>query len=1226
MKWTPEQFRSITTTGKSLLVSAAAGSGKTAVLAERCAYLVCDAPDKCDVDELLVVTFTKAAAAEMRVRIEQTLRKRLGDSEDPRLSRQLLLLDRAQITTLHGFCQSILRRHFHILGLDPSFRVMDQEENWLLKLETARALFDERYESDSSGEFQTLINLYGNGDDQAILRKVISLNELMGSVVDQEGWLKQAALDIAEAKNARPLVRSKLGGRLAENVRRWIGDIRGRWIHLAGQLDRVDGLEAYGEYVNEMIAGVETLQAAFGKGDFDALSAEFAQFKAPTLPRMKNPPPEKEHFQALIGAIRDQMNKGPLAEFCCFSEQQWRDGLAAIYEPARAFVSLVRDFGKRFSDAKRALRGIDFTDLERFTLQILRERNKGADLTPSQIARSYHTEFKHVLVDEYQDINDVQDAILKLVSRESAHADPKPPVMNLFTVGDVKQSIYRFRLAQPDRFLKRYDSFSGRSDASAHPTGAVIDLSANFRSRGPLLNVINSVFERLMTRDAVEIEYDASHRLVAGATYPPGVESAFHGSPAELHLLPPPPKGAAPSDDGSDQDLDRSEREASFVAKRIVELMSSGVQVAEKSTDGLVLRPLRYRDIVVLLRSMKYKSEQFAGILRAAGIPVHTDSGTGFFQSMEIRDMLALLRLLDNQQQDIPLAAVLRSPLSGLADADDCLARIRLAYPDRDAIPFHQAVVKYAQEQDDELSAQLQGILRRLSEWRRLAHLRPLAEVLWQIYDTTGYLAFCSGMQDGQQRVANLIEFHSRAAQFSTFQRQGLSRFMAFLDSLAEDSDLGQPSVASEADDVVRIISIHRSKGLEFPVVFLPDLGKQHNMQDAAGSILVDRDAGIGLMVADPALRVRYPSLAHVLVQQRIKRQTLSEEMRVLYVAMTRAREHLIMVGSCDEDSLQNWREDWSGHEGKLPSERILGGRTMLDWIGPTAAALETSTEPDKIEMTQHTEDEIVQWTTASAKRFELSDAQARLARLEPLVPAPKMGEEAARLRQMLTMPYPHQHYTQVAAATSVGAMTKHHRSVPAGERDSRDFDSQFEAELDVPRCMLTEKRISGAEAGSAMHLFLEHIDYARPCDTQDLADQLATLVTKKLIDPALASSIDRHAIVWLMSTDLGALLRKHAATLRRELPVNFPLVGVTVDQMDNVMVRGRIDVLIPDRDGLIIVDFKTDRVDESTVDARADFYAAQIATYRAAVKGIVATPVKSAALVFFAAKAIRYV
>jgi ATP-dependent helicase/nuclease subunit A len=1212
VKWTEKQSDAIHSTGKSLLVSAAAGSGKTAVLAERCAHLVCDASEKCDVDALLVVTFTNAAAAEMRARIESTLRKRLEQADDERLTRQLLLIDRAQISTLHSFCTNVLRQHFNVVGLDPNFRVLDEEEVSLLKHETARKLLDDRYETDDEGHFRRFVDVYANGHDPQVLGQVVRLHNMMSSLVDRDGWLERVVQQITEASKSKSLIKTRLGGELAQIVTQWLNDLHDRWGKLIGN-------HCYADYVNGLRNEVAWWKQAFKGGKFDDLAEAIKKFDPNKLPSIRGGPAIKEDIKDL----KKEMKEAVEESFCRFREQEWRDGLKSILPAIHVLIGLVRDFENAFTLAKRQLRGVDFSDLERLTLQVLRKTNLGSDLTPSSVAESYQRRFKHVLVDEYQDINEVQEAILQLVSQQR----------NQFAVGDVKQSIYRFRLADPRRFLERAELFRGGKPSKGttaaptlfatadEPPGRVIDLSSNFRSRAPLLNAINNVFDRLMGKEAVEIEYDQTHRLVPGAKYPPCAKS-FTGSPVELHLLA---RDAAIDDDESEAtepevDLDRTEREAAFVAHRIRDLIDTGVNVFEKQPDGsLAPRPIRYGDIVILLRSMKFKARQFASILRVAGIPVHTDSGSGFFDSMEVRDLIELLRVLDNQQQDIPLAAALRSPLSGLAEPEDCMARVRLAYSRE--VPFHRAVVRYAEEHHDELAAHLRSFLSDLHEWRTLARQRPLAELIWHIYDRTGYLAFCSGMEDGPQRVANLIEFHERARQFGTFQRQGLSRFMKFLDDLAEKSDLGQPSIASEADDVVRVMSIHHSKGLEFPVVFVPDLGKKFNLQDSNGSILVDRVAGIGLDVADEPKRIRYPSLAHVLVKDRIRKQTLAEEMRVLYVAMTRAREHLILVGTTTEKVKDSWRDDWSGHVGRLPPERVLGAGSMLDWIGPATAAI--GHEKDCIEISWHADAEVRQRATRAERRAKLNDEQLRLAQLQPLDPAPPMHPEARRLIERLTQPYPLADFTKLAAAQSVGSIYKLGRKAPAGSSDWPEPLIAFDLDLPAPRCVLGSIKPAPTDIGAATHLVLEHLDFTRPCDRADLSKQVAELVQKKLLEPHLADAVDLDSIQWLMSSSVGQLLRRNARVLRRELSIYFPL-GPVGDPFDRVMVRGRADVFIPDPGGSVLVDYKTDAVTAETVDARAEFYRPQLAQYRHAFGEILGEAVKTAFLVFLKPRIVK--
>jgi ATP-dependent helicase/nuclease subunit A len=635
------------------------------------------------------------------------------------------------------------------------------------------------------------------------------------------------------------------------------------------------------------------------------------------------------------------------------------------------------------------------------------------------------------------------------------------------------------------------------------------------------------------------------------------------------------------------------------------------------------MREIQYRDMVILLRSLKVKADQFAEQLRAAGVPVHSESGTGFFESMEVRDTLSLLRLLDNQQQDVPMAAVLRSPLAKLPNADDCLAKVRLAHPNA---PFHDAVANFALHGGDEIAASLRGFLYDLDRWRTLAHRRPLAEVLWQIYDETGYLAFCAGHEDGEQRVANLISLHERARQFGTFQRQGLSRFMQFVKNLQEQSDLGQSSVASEADDVVRIMSVHRSKGLEFPVVFLPDLGKRHNLSDCRGMILVDREAYVGLQAVDEEKRIRYPSLPWVLCQETLKRQMLAEELRVLYVAMTRAREHLILVGTCQESTRDGW-EDWKHHSGPLPGDVILGCASYLDWIGPVAAAIE-SKSPGSFVTSWHDDPQINQWAGQIVRRQELSEEQKKLARLETLDPPPNRDPAADRIIQRLTQKYAYDDFTRLPAVASVTGLTKTGRAAPGGAAESRKDLVSFDVELPAPRCVATDLKPKPTEIGSATHLVLQYLDFTRAADDKQIDQQLESMVHRKLILPTAAKVVDREAILWLMQTELGELLRKHHAQVRRELPVYFPSgapeLHASDDPMDRQMIRGRLDVLLPVQNGLILADYKTDRVTEQTVDARVEFYREQMTSYAGAISRIARLPVTGIFLAFLSPRILR--
>jgi ATP-dependent helicase/nuclease subunit A len=1201
-QWTAEQLRGITTTGRSLLVSAAAGSGKTAVLSERCVYLVCDARQACDIDELLVVTFTEAAAMEMKSRIAGALRQRAARAPSARLARQVALAEQANVSTLHSFCTRLLRQHFHLARLDPSFRVLDGDEAYLLRREIARELLRDRYELDDGGEFHRLIDGYGDGDDRKILKQLLHAHDLLTSVLDPAAWLTNARARIADGATGQ-LEQSELGHQLVALLEKGLDSLTHRCELARAQVSEL-GFSKYAHYLGNLAGAIRYWSQALRDGGVDALCEVVKDMQPDDLPREKGDAADLELAKSAINSVREQMKKGAWRNLLRFTSAQWQEGLSATQPHAEIFLSLVEQFQTRYRMAKSASRAVDFADLERLTLMVLRDAD-AQGLFPSAAALACHRRFAHVLVDEYQDINEVQDAILYLLSRECIAAQGKV-IGNLFCVGDVKQSIYRFRLAEPGRFLARQDRFR-----EPGAIGEAIDLQHNFRSRGPLLEAINSVFEGLMTADAAEIEYKKGHRLQAGLTYPPapGMQ-CFSGSPIELHLL------AARSREGNDEaeeseteDLDRSEREALLIARRIRQVLGLDGQtptcVMARGKDGLEPRPARFSDIVVLLRSMKHKAQRYAAVLRDSGIPVHFDSGSGYFESAEVADMLALLELLNNRRQDIPLAAVLRSPVANVQQPEEAMARIRAAYPAGDGIAFHEAVFRYAAEHDDVIAKNVRQFLDQLDRWRNASRQRPLAEVIWRIYRETGYLAFVSGLVGGEQRIANLMHLHERAAQFSRFQRQGLSRFMRFLRELEEESDAALPSIASEAQDVVRIMSVHRSKGLEFPIVIVADLGKRINLADCQGNILVDRAAGLGMSVVDEHKQCRYPSLALALVKQRLSRAAIAEELRVLYVAMTRAREHLILLGTCREGSADKWALRWAGHQGPLPADVVQEARTALDWLGPVAFAT-----VDTFITTTYSEMDMKAWPLPAARQRGQNSGPA-LARLQPLADDPPVTEAAARAIARVWFQYPHRPAAELPAAQ---AMTE----APGTKLQT----------LHRPTFMLEAQNSANSyraiDRGEATHLVLQHLQFGGDCDGDDVSAQIQWLVLRRIITGAQASLVDRDAIAWLLQSPVGQLLRLHHRILRRELPIYLAKDAMPdSDPLDRIMLRGRLDVLIPLSDGCILIDYKTDAILPDDAPARAAAYGPQMQAYRDAVEKLAECPVTKSYLVFLGPRVI---
>jgi ATP-dependent helicase/nuclease subunit A len=1221
-KWTPEQLSSIQTEGTGLLVSAAAGSGKTAVLAERCVHMVCDAEQPCDVDDLLVVTFAEAAAAEMKSRIHDSLQKRAKQRPSERLTKQLALIDQTQVSTLHSFCFRLLRRHFQLVGLDPAFTLLDEQEAALLRREIAEKLFADRYADDPDGSFARFVDAYGEGDDTALVDRVIAVYDMLQSVVSPEKWIDEHRRWLRDAAEL-PLSQSKLGRDFLDQIAEDLKCLGMQGKESVAELRKMGGFPKIADYVEELLAALRQWWTLLSQG-LDALSAAVASHDFGTAPRTSKDAPGRDHALALMERVRKPMQKGPIRQRMRFPESHWRKGMADILPHAEVFFSLVEQFQQRFAKAKSAERAVDFSDLERFALQVLRDGEKDG-LRPSAIARAHHQQFKHVLVDEYQDINEVQDAILHLLSRECV-AGERGRSSNLFCVGDVKQSIYGFRLADVDRFLGRMETFRASPAGNAASLGQVIDLQTNFRSRSPLLSAINALFAKVMSKGAGNVDYDQTQRLSPGPQYPPSADESgcFAGAPIELHLLTK-PEAAKDGEEEDSAELDRTEREAALVARRIGELLgrdgSPPRRIVEACEDGTPrARPIRLKDIAILLRSKRFKSEQFAAALQRAGIRAHAESATGFFETVEARDMIALLRLLDNQQQDIPLAAVLRSPLGGLPEPDESLASIRSAYLNVEpAIPFHAAAVRYAKEQDDELAAHLRDFFDSLAEWRTAARRRPLAELLRTIFDGSGYLAFCAGLDDGEQRVANLQFLHEQAAKFDSFHRQGLPRFLAFLESLENDSDLGAPSVASEADDVVRIMTIHRAKGLQFPVVIVPDIGKRINVQDCHGSLLVDRELGLGLDVVDAERYIRYPSLAGSLVKSAIRRRILAEELRVLYVAATRAREHLILIGTAGKSAWEDWRQQWANHTGCMSADTVLAANSMADWIGPVAASATIDSNTPAFDVTAYTPEESAALDLQATARPAANGQLAQLAEFAPLVAAPDASamERARVILERVARPYPFAAETQIPAAKSVTAIAK---SAPPPSPASPDVPLGFSRKLERPAFLNPTAAPLATERGTATHMLLEHFDFRRPADTAEIDRQIAALLDNKRLTNEQAKMIDRDAVAWVLASEAGQLLHQHATRILREIPVYFPQDVSAADPLDRTMIRGRLDVFIPlsaAEGGSIIIDYKTDNVTADTVNARAELYAEQMRLYRRAMESITDQPVAKTLLLF---------
>ncbi len=1222
MAWTESQRLAIETRDRNLLVAAAAGSGKTAVLVERIIRQILDG--ECDVDRLLVVTFTHAAAEEMRMRIEAALRKQLEQTMDgerqERLERQLILLSGASISTLHSFCQTVIRQNFSALDLDPEFRLAGEQELQLMKQDVLVELFEEEYEKGRE-EFLHFVDAFGGDErgDEKLHGLVLRLYHYAQSQPFPKTWLKSLSAGLDLPENAS-LADTPWYGILQQTMQRELDGA----LEEAGQaLEALEelGAEPYAETVKSDRAVIQSLRRALEMDSWDAIQKAFSSVSFERLKSLRGADEEvkeaaslavkkpREHYKKMVS----DMQKKYFQE----TEAEQIEDMRASSKDIAELCFLTENFATAFAAAKHRKSIADFNDLEHFALQILCEDGTGEDkLVPSAFAKALQRHFQAVMVDEYQDINGVQESILSLL------ASPEKP--NLFCVGDVKQSIYRFRLADPTLFLKKYREYPKLGKEYAR-----IDLSQNFRSRPEILSAINFVFAQVMSEGAMELAYDEAAALHPGAEYPPCDGRCLKG-PAELHVIfDEAAEEASSNDEAVEQKGEEGpkglEREAMLIARRLWALMEEKCQVFDK--ERREYRSLRWQDIVILLSSVRGKADKVLEVLRQNGIPAYAEVDAGYFERQEVRVMLALLSVLHNARQDVPLAAVLVSPIGNLEFAE--LAQLRLIAEDDDLYGALLKAVAPDSSADRKTAEKISLFLERLSRWRMLSRELSVPELIWQLYRDTGYYDYVGGLPEGTLRQANLRMLVDRAAEYEATDFRGLFRFLRFVERMRDmDTDLAVARTLSEKEDVVRIMSIHKSKGLEFPVVILANMGKKFNLQDASETLLMHRELGLGPYLVNREEAFRYPTFARRAIAAKILQEHKAEELRVLYVAMTRAREKLILVGTvANEKKLREKALRWSSHAKKtcisLPEYASFAAESFLDWVGMAVtrhadgAALrekaEVSSSPTAFLDYEDDSRWEVHLTAASdiqAREMQCSkedEILAAVAKGEPLSDSPK--KEA--VCQLLNWHYDMRGLGMVPAKLSV---TEIKRRFSEQEQESRHLQQGRPAEeWRCPNFLQGKKGFTGMEYGTLMHSVMQHIDYRRDVSYSSIKNQLEEMVEAELLLPEHMKAIRIKNVQSFFQSTLGQRLRKSLRAWRelsfsRMLPAHRFYKEVQGEE--EIFVQGVIDLLFEEADGsLVLVDYKTDK--DTSPDRVRSAYRIQMDIYSRAVSDILGHSVK---------------
>lgn len=1267
MKFTPEQQRVIELHNSNILVSAAAGSGKTAVLVERIIRMICDGEHPADIDRLLIVTFTNAAAAEMRERIAAGITARLeADPGNEHIQKQSALLHNAQITTIDSFSLFLIRNHFNEIGLDPDFRVADEGEIKLLQQEVLAQLLEDAYAGqfvpEAPEQFHACVEYFCPGGRESVLEQhILNLSRYAGSFPWPAEWLEERKNDYA-AGDMEALVHSDYGQYLTERVNRTVEGCLEKLREVKRLCELPDGPYMYGELTE---AEIEQLERLTSCKDLEEQAAKVPAVTFARLPSKKDDsvdPAKRELAKAIRNSVKDTLSDLSESYFKTPLELAVEQG-KACREPLRMLLDLVLEFDRRLLAAKQERHLIDFSDMEHYALQILLKREKveetgsiGTDraktkyrIVPSDVAMEYRQYFQEILIDEYQDSNLVQEYLLSAISGEEEGR------YNRFMVGDVKQSIYKFRLARPELFLEKYDTYQETGDLCR------IDLAKNFRSRIQVVDAVNDVFSRIMSREIGGIAYDDKAALYPGAVYPAQEDPAY-GS--ELLLIRKPEKGEREESGIGEQhaegagvlvDYDNVRQlEALAIAARIKQLKGS-LQVMEKSTGEL--RPVRYSDMVILLRTTSGWDEEFKKILEQQGIPVYITSKTGYFGALEVQELLQFLRVLDNPRQDIPLFGVMQSVFGGFTQEEIAQIRSGGEGHSRKRMTLYEALKEVAQSgrtveegeeisagesagEEAELSQKADTFLQRIGHYRDLTPFTSIRDLLQRILDDYDYLNYVTALPAGSKRRANVEMLLTKASAFEKTSYFGLFHFIRYMEQLEKyDVDYGEADTLDENADVVRIMSIHKSKGLEFPVVFVSGLSKRFNMQDANQSLIVDMDLGVAVDYVDSVRRIKNKTLRRAVLSAKMKEDNLAEELRVLYVALTRAREKLILTAVLDKAD-EKWELAQMTGQERLTYLDFCEAGSYMDFLLPILPQTGIAVK------TLRTEDLAVE---ELREQLRMGDRREQLRLIAcgetTLTGDPEENERKLMyLRERFAYQYPHPGLQKLYTKTTVSEL----KIAAMAEKDEAAFHTFEEKEVVpyIPGFRREQEKVSGAVRGNAFHRTMELLDfmyvfvesglfekcpgdyetYRKRLDAERLKNRLEEFLQRETISLRLteeyAKAVSLPKILNFLEQELAYRMwrAQEQGLLYREQPF---VLGIDAKRLDpdlpegeKVLIQGIIDVFFIEDGEIVLLDYKTDVID--SLEALWNRYNVQIQYYEEALTKLMQMPVKERILYSF--------
>lgn len=1211
--WTEEQQKVISKRDCNILVSAAAGSGKTAVLVERIITMITDKEKPIDIDRLLVVTFTNAAAAEMRERIGKAIEKRLeSEPENLHLQKQATLVRNAQITTLHSFCQNVIRNYFDEIDLDPNFRIGDETELKLLKNDVIEEVFEEYYEKGEES-FLGLVECYaGSKSDQGLMDLVLQLYTFAMSYPWPKEWLQEKLTpfsinseeELEDAEWLKPMFAFVEGTAqaLIEKTKAALAITK-----------EEDGPYMYQDALLDDLALLEDLEKIKSYAQTNQLLQDY---KWKVLSRKKDDSVDQDKREKVkeIRAVVKKAVEDLKKQFFFQNTEYMISDMQRLQKPMTALIHLTETFLEAYAQKKAEKCILDFNDLEHFALQIL-VKKEGDEVIPTTVATEYSHYFVEILVDEYQDSNGVQETILNSITRE------REGFPNLFMVGDVKQSIYKFRMARPELFMEKYNTYSLTDGLYQR-----IDLAKNFRSRAIVLESVNEIFEKIMEKSLGNIDYDERAALHVGNTDFPIGEGVSKNTELLLCTNCEEEQGNEDAElelSEEDKELNNREMEAHMVAKRIQELINGELLVQDKETKEL--RNCNYGDIVILLRTMSGWSDTFMEVLSGEGIPTYTDTRSGYFSAYEVRTILQFLKILDNPNQDIPLAAVLRSPIGGFDSRELAKIRYTCRYQQREGeektvkvpLSLYDSLKAYKELPEDSCEEALQQKVEKffsmINWYRDMVSYCSICQLLERVYEETGYYDYVSVMPNGMQRRDNLDLLLQKAIDFEETSLSSLFHFNRYIEKLHKyEVDFGEAVGSELSENAVRIMSIHKSKGLEFPVVFVSGMGKTFNNQDARSKLVLDMDLGLGPDYVDYKLRTKTPSLLKKIIQKRTVLENLGEELRVLYVALTRAKEKLIMTGfyGKGKEQLERWKEKLGNQSKVMDYFSRTEAKNYLDWVAPVVLNDKTDQyQVHTFSLADLVYVEVEKQLAAIGKKKELCSWDTEVIYQKDL-------QEKLAERQNYLYPFEKEKLLKskmtVSELKRLGYMSEEESGVVEFDKNMEELEEA----VPLPEFLKEKKEeIQGADRGTLYHKFMECLKIEQTKTLADVKAQLENLVEKGIFSKEESKVFYQKKILDFCKSTLGKRMASAEAAkkLWREVPFVIGLPARQVkeewDSDEFVLVQGMMDAYFEEEEKLVLVDYKTDRVQSEN--ELIDRYQSQLDYYQKALEKMSGKKVK---------------